>query len=158
MSKKLKRKQPTLAAFGSSKKVAHRGGEVAVNMPLEIIEVLIRCDHFEKLFKSEQGLSSHKKVMHGSSNNSSVTISQPTKPNDDELLSLEVQDVVNKVVSKVVSTEAKRDGAAKMTWKKRHPLPCNIKSRSYQYLRKRNCTRDFSRMVWHYPEPSFKMA
>ena len=85
MSKKLKRKQPTLAAFGFTKKVVHRGEEVAVNMPLETIEVLIRCDHCEKLFKSEQGLSFHKKVMHGSSNNSSVTISQPTKPNDDEL-------------------------------------------------------------------------
>ena len=95
MPKKLKRKQPTLAAFGFTKKVVHRGEEVAVNMPLETIEVLIRCDHCEKLFKSEQGLSFHKKVMHGSSNNSSVTISQPTKPNNDELLSLAVEDVVN---------------------------------------------------------------
>ena len=128
MSKKLKRKQPTLAAFGFTKKVVHRGEEVAVNMPLETIEVLIRCDHCEKLFKSEQGLSFHKKVMHGSSNNSSVTISQPTKPNDDELLSLAVEDVVNKVVNKVVSTEAKRDGAAKMAGKKRHQYPATFKA------------------------------
>ena len=98
MSKKLKRKQPTLAAFGFTKKVVHGGKEVAVNMPLETIEVLIRYDHCEKLFKSEQGLSFHKKTMHGF--NSSVTTSQPTKPNDAELLSLAVEDVVNKVVNK----------------------------------------------------------
>ena len=66
--------------------------------------------------------------MHGSSNNSSVTISQPTKPNDDELLSLAVEDVVNKVVNKVVSTEAKRDGAAKMAGKKRHQNPVTFKA------------------------------
>ena len=79
------------------------------------------------MFKSEQGLSFHKKVMHGSSNNfSSVTISQSRKPNDDELLSLAVEDVVNKVVNKVVSTEAKRDGVAKMAGKKTTPVPWNI--------------------------------
>ena len=97
-------------------------------MPLETIEVLIRCDHCEKLFKSDQGLSFHNKVMYGSSNNSSVTISQPTKPNDDELLSLAVEDVVNKVVNKVVSTEGKRDGAAKMAGKKRHQYPATFKA------------------------------
>ena len=41
ISEKLKRKQPTLAAFGFIKKVVHIGEEVAVNMPLETIEVLI---------------------------------------------------------------------------------------------------------------------
>ena len=66
--------------------------------------------------------------MHGSSNNSSVTISQPTKPNDDELLSLAVEDVVNKVVNKVVSTEAKLDGAAKVAGKKGHQYPATFKA------------------------------
>ena len=32
MSKKLKRKQPTLAAFGFTKKVVHRGEEVAITV------------------------------------------------------------------------------------------------------------------------------
>ena len=128
MSKKLKRKQCMLAAFGFTKKVVHRGEEVAVNMPLEIMEVLIRCDHCEKLFKSEQGLSFHKKVMHGSSNNSSVTISQQVKPNDDKLLSLAVEYVVNKVFHNVVSTEAKRDGLAKMAGKKQHQYPATFKA------------------------------
>ena len=97
-------------------------------MPLETIEVLIRCDYCEKLLKSEQGLFFHKKVMHGSSNNSSVTISQPTKPNDDELLSLTVEDVVNKIVNIVVSTGVKLDGAAKMAGKKRQQYPATFEA------------------------------
>ena len=39
-----------------------------------------------------------------------------------------VDDVVNKVVNKVVSTEAKRDGAAKMAGKKRHQYPATFKA------------------------------
>ena len=66
--------------------------------------------------------------MHGSSNNSSVAISQPTKPNDDKLSSLAVEYVVNKVVNNVVSTEAKRDGAAKMAGKKQHRYPATFKA------------------------------
>ena len=83
---------------------------------------------WSRLFKSEQDLSLHKKVMHGSTNNSFVTISQPTKPNDDELLSLAVEDVVNKVVKKVVNNEAKHDGAAKMAGKKQHQYPETFKA------------------------------
>ena len=48
MSKKLKRKQLTFATYRFTKKVVHKGEEVAVNIPLETMEVLIRCDHCEK--------------------------------------------------------------------------------------------------------------
>ena len=68
--------------------------------------------------------------MHGASNNSSTAISQPTKPNNEKLLNLAVEDDVNKVVNKLVSTEAKRDGAAKMARKKQHQYPATFKAKA----------------------------
>ena len=62
--KKKKRKQPTLAAFGFSKKVRHRGEGIAIQMPLEAAETLFECENCEKSFKSLQGLAFHVTVMH----------------------------------------------------------------------------------------------
>ena len=50
MSKRIKRKQPTLAAFGFIKKVNHRGEEIAIQMPLEAVETLFECENCEKSF------------------------------------------------------------------------------------------------------------
>ena len=57
MSKRIKRKQPILAAFGFTKKVKHRGKEIAIQMPLEAVDTLFKCEDCEKLFKSPQGLA-----------------------------------------------------------------------------------------------------
>ena len=48
MSKRIKRKQPTLAAFGFTKKVKHRGEEIAIQMPLAAVETLFKCENCEK--------------------------------------------------------------------------------------------------------------
>ena len=57
MSKRIKRKQPRLAAFGFTKKVKHRGEEIAIQMPLEAVETLFECENCDKSFKSRQGLA-----------------------------------------------------------------------------------------------------
>ena len=61
----IKRKQPTLAAFNFTMKVKHNGEMVNVDLPLETIETVIRCDVCDKTFKSQQGLGNHSKSMHG---------------------------------------------------------------------------------------------
>ena len=48
MSKTIKKKQPTLAAFGYTKKVKHRGEEIAIEMSLEAVETLFECGNCEK--------------------------------------------------------------------------------------------------------------
>ena len=40
MLKRIKRKQPALAAFGFTKKIKHRGEEIAIHMLLEAVETL----------------------------------------------------------------------------------------------------------------------
>ena len=48
MSKTIKKKQPTLAAFGYTEKVKHRGEEIAIEMSLEAVETLCECGNCEK--------------------------------------------------------------------------------------------------------------
>ena len=60
--KSIKRKQPTLAAFGFKKTIAHRGYETEVILLTEATEVLYPCDNCERKFKSSQGLSIHVKT------------------------------------------------------------------------------------------------
>ena len=48
MSKTIKKKQPTLAAFGYTKKVKHRDKEIAIEMSLEAVETLFECGNCEK--------------------------------------------------------------------------------------------------------------
>ena len=64
MSKRIKRKQSTLAAFGFTKKVKCGGEEIAIQMSLEAVETLFECENCEKSFRSPQGLVFHAKVMH----------------------------------------------------------------------------------------------
>ena len=47
MSKTIKKKQSTLAAFGYTKKVKHRGKEIAIQMSLEAAETLFECENCE---------------------------------------------------------------------------------------------------------------
>ena len=50
--KSIKRKQPTLVAFGFKKTIGDRGNETEVKLPTEMIEVLYSCDNCERKFKS----------------------------------------------------------------------------------------------------------
>ena len=58
-----KRKQRTLAAFGFTKTIRHRGNEIRVEIPdyTEIEEKRIKCAHCEARFINQQGLSIHVK-------------------------------------------------------------------------------------------------
>ena len=47
MSKRIKRKHPTLAAFGFTKKVKHRGEEIAIQLPLAAVETLFERENWE---------------------------------------------------------------------------------------------------------------
>ena len=56
MSKRIKRKQPALAAFGFTKKFKRRGEEIAFQMPLEAVETFFECENCEKPFKAYKDL------------------------------------------------------------------------------------------------------
>ena len=60
------RKQPTLAAFGFSKKIIHRKKETKVEMPAYTEEETkrIKCSHCKARFTNQQGLSLHIKCKH----------------------------------------------------------------------------------------------
>ena len=60
-------KQTTLAAFGFTKKINHRGIEQTVEMPLvyKDIEKKLECHFCKKMFFNNQGLSVHLKCRHG---------------------------------------------------------------------------------------------
>ena len=61
-----KRKQPTLAAFGFTKKVVHRRQEIKVDIPTyaEEEKKLIKYSHCEVSFVNQQGLSVHTMCKH----------------------------------------------------------------------------------------------
>ena len=61
MSKRIKGKQPTLAAFGFTKKVKHRDEEIAIQMQLEAVATLFECENCEKFFKSSQASNPKRK-------------------------------------------------------------------------------------------------
>ena len=56
MSKRIKKKQPTLAAFGFTKKVNHRGEEIAIQMPLAAVETLFKCKTVRNNLKARKDL------------------------------------------------------------------------------------------------------
>ena len=56
MLERIKRKHPTLAAFGFTKKVKYRGEEIAIQMPSEAVETLFECENCEKSFKARKDL------------------------------------------------------------------------------------------------------
>ena len=61
-------KQKSLAFFGFTKKVEHRGQMVDVDLPNEspLNAWKIPCNYCEKKFKTNQGLSIHLKCVHPS--------------------------------------------------------------------------------------------
>ena len=61
MSKRIKGKQPALAAFGFTKKVKHRDEEIAIQMHLEAVATLFECENCEKFFKSPQASNPKRK-------------------------------------------------------------------------------------------------
>ena len=63
----MSKKQATLAAFGFTKAVSHRGKETVVNIPKTTSEdeYKLKCKHCSQTFKNQQGLSVHVKCKHG---------------------------------------------------------------------------------------------
>ena len=129
MSKRIKRKQPTLAAFGFIKKVKSRGEEIAIQMPLEAVETRFECENCDKSFKSPEGLAFHAKFMHSIIPKKYRKTSEPSvMQSDEELISLLVKDVVENLVNKVVSARAKSEWASKVASKKRHQYSVAFKA------------------------------
>ena len=60
-------KQTTLAAFGFSKTVKHRGRDIISKVVSETVYEL-KCHHCMKGFKNQQGLSVHLKCKHAANN------------------------------------------------------------------------------------------
>ena len=63
-NQKKKEKAANTGSIGFTKKVKHRGEEMAIQLLLEAVETLAECEHCEKTFKSQQILAFHVKVMH----------------------------------------------------------------------------------------------
>ena len=116
--KNIKRKQLTLAAFEFKNTIVHRGVEAEVKLPTDGIEVLYPCNNCERKFNSSQGLSFHVKTMHQNMISNSVS-SSPKKEQTgyDELMSLQVKDVVDTLIDRVVSNIAKSTGENKIAGK-----------------------------------------
>ena len=129
MSKRIKRKQPALAAFGFTKKVKCGGEEIAFQMPLEAVETFFECENCEKPFKSLQGLAFYANVMHSIIPKEDRKTSEPPGMQSDAyLISLSVKDVAETWVNKVVSTRAKSEGASKVAGKKRSQYSAALKA------------------------------
>ena len=129
MSKRIKRKQPTLAAFGFTKKVKHRSTEMVIQMLLEAVETLFECESCEKSFKTPQGLAFHAKVMHSIiPKEDRKTSVPPVMQSNEELISLSVKDMVENLVNKVVRARAKSEAASKVADKKHHQYSASFKA------------------------------
>ena len=97
-------------------------------MPLEAVEILFKCENYEKSFKSPQGLAFHAKVMHSIiPQEDRKTSEPPVMQSDEELISLSVKDMVENLVTKVVSARARSEGASKVAGKKRHQYAAAFK-------------------------------
>lgn len=61
------KKQSTLAAFGFTKSVFHRGQETVIDIPKTVSEdeYQLECVHCLQIFKNKQGLYVHMKCKHG---------------------------------------------------------------------------------------------
>ena len=129
MLKRIKRKQPALAAFGFTKKIKHRGEEIAIHMLLEAVETLFEWENCEKSFKSPQGLAFHAKVRQGIIPKEYCTSEPPVIQSAEELISLLVKYVVENLVNKVVNTRAKSEGASKVV-KKCHQYSAAFKGKT----------------------------
>ena len=129
MSKRIKRKQSTLAAFGFIKNVKHRSTEMAIQMSLETVETLFECENCEKSFKSPQGLAFHAKIMHSIiPKEDRKTSEPPVMQSNEELISLSVKDVVKNLVNKIVRARAKSEAASKVADKKHHQYSAAFKA------------------------------
>ncbi|XP_065658758.1 jerky protein homolog-like [Hydra vulgaris] len=128
MSKIIKRKQPTLAAFGFTKNVMHRGEMSAIRLPLEAVETSVECKHCKKLFKSQQGLAFHVKVIHGISKQDCKHSQSQVLQRNEELITLAVKDVLNNIVNKVVSEMKKSEESRQLAGKKRHQYTAAFKA------------------------------
>ena len=121
--------QPTLAAFGFTKKFKRRGEEIAFQMPLEAVETFFEREKCEKPFKSLEGLAFYANVMHSIIPKEDRKTSEPPGMQSDAyLISLSVKDVAETRVNKVVSARAKSEGASKVAGKKRSQYSAALKA------------------------------
>ena len=128
--------QPTLFAFGVSKKIKHREEVVNVSLPLRAEEPIpgaYLCSHCPKRLKNTQGLSVHMKCTHnGDTRSSSSSQSNKLavvshKSTIDELLSEDVTFVMNSLIKNVEGRIAKHVAAKEQAEKKRHVYTAKFK-------------------------------
>ena len=132
-------KQKSLAAFGFSKTVVHRGVANRVFIPEYVDEVkgTINCSHCTMKFKTKQGLAVHAKCKHPSFEpaekkvritKESLSTSSEKSISIDSIVRSEVQDVLNGVVGKVVGIVGKSEGTKQPKGKKRHGYTAQFKA------------------------------
>ena len=138
MSKRSKIIQPTLAAFGFTKKVVHRGETVDVDLPRYANELecgKFMCPKCPKRFKNTQGLSVHVKCVHGDSSDvqsNRVSFSKASGRTEyqstDEKIAEDFAHVMDSLVQKVVGIHAKHVSAKEQAGKKHHAYTAKILS------------------------------
>ena len=64
-------RQTTLGRFGFKKSISHRNSVMETKVPdfVSTMSRTIKCNHCNKLFVNQQGLSVHEKCVHGVRNN-----------------------------------------------------------------------------------------
>ena len=69
------KKQATLAAFGFTKSIIHRGEEVPCKIP-KVTEgvTTLKCDHCSMEFVNQQGVTVHVKCKHSLNKNDTVSV------------------------------------------------------------------------------------
>ena len=99
--------QPTLAKFGFSKSIEHRGSQRDVNLPDFVAKTQKKftCSTCSKAFVNQQGLSVHEKCLHGVVDEGKILAksSHSTPKTEGES---EIQRVVSATMDKILSLVA----------------------------------------------------
>ena len=127
-------KQKSLAFFGFTKKVEHRGQMVNVDLPNEspLDAWKIPCNYCEKKFKTNQGLSIHLKCVHPSEKYEVAPKRRKVENVDsleEQLREKEVNELMNGMVQKVVRSVNSTAGKPSINaGKKRKQYPAKFKA------------------------------
>ena len=136
-----KKKQLTLGAFGFKKTVIHRGqsSDIKLTKFAKIEERNVNCPHCDKKFVNNQGLLVHLECIHG---NDLQKVKRTKKPKVTDHLVIEVKNVVNHLVNKVVSKEAMARGGRERAGKKRVQYTAAFKAEVINALDEEDATQE----------------